>query len=68
MMKEFFTFVQKNTGDKTLTSDQLNTLFCQEYIENTTPLELTAINFEKVSSGGVLVSTPIAHYLPSVPY
>lgn len=28
-------------------TDDLNDLFCREYIENTSPFEITAINFEK---------------------
>lgn len=30
-----------------LTADELNEFFCREYIENTTPFEITSINFEK---------------------
>lgn len=36
----------KNLGH-TLNPDELNDFFCQEFIENQTPYELTAINFEK---------------------
>jgi 2-isopropylmalate synthase len=30
-----------------LTTDELNDLFCREYIENSCPFEITSINFEK---------------------
>lgn len=47
MTNEFAQLIQKKAGNQNLSPEQLNTIFCQEYIENTTPFELTAINFEK---------------------
>lgn len=42
MHDEFNEMSQANAS-----SDDLNDLFCHEYIENTAPFEITAINFEK---------------------
>jgi len=33
--------------DNKLTPEDINEFFCREYIENTTPFELTTVNFEK---------------------
>lgn len=49
MQDEFTQLVtSKSTKVKhDLSAEELNELFCNEYIENLTPFEITAINFEK---------------------
>jgi|GEM_PF-3637779 len=49
-MQENFSKVlaqQSNAIGHSLDSEELNDFFCQEFIENINPYELTAINFEK---------------------
>jgi len=48
MSKEFVELIQLNKkSSKVISPEEINNFFCKEYIENTTPFELTAINFEK---------------------
>lgn len=46
---EFECLVEERIGQvgHTLVAEEVNDFFCQEYIDNATPFELTAINFEK---------------------
>lgn len=49
MRAEFENLVENSGKQKkhTLNAEELNELFCKEYIDNTAPFELTTINFEK---------------------